>query len=139
MGHSVPRVSKQRSCEGLHKVSWFMGCLGRAGDAAGQSSWKSNYCFPSKAAEGSSSAADKGTDKRLSEPQIPFQWGGGNVPRVLFFPSGCQHPVLLTSLCWSSSPHLHSALLFSGKNGGEEGAENITGFQKRHPPPRTAS
>lgn len=104
---SVPRACKQKSPESLCKGSSYIGCLGRAGDAAEQSSWKSNYELPSPAKELTGWAPaplqlqTKRREKRLCESQIPFHGWGGNVPRVLFFLLGCQHPILLKSLCWS--------------------------------------
>lgn len=104
---SVPRACKQKSPESLCKGSSYTGCLGRAGDAAEQSSWKSNYELPSPAKELTGWAPaplqlqTKRREKRLCESQIPFHGWGGNVPWVLFFLSGCQHPTLLKSLCWS--------------------------------------
>lgn len=64
LSDSAPRACKQRSHEGLHEVSSFTGCLGRAGDAAGQSIWKSNYRLPQQRSSGlspgPSAAADNG-------------------------------------------------------------------------------
>lgn len=115
-------------------TSWpFSLCPGRGNKGATKGSVKSpgsqgaramqleKQLPPSPAKELSPSpAADKGRDKRLSESQILFQWRGGNVPRVLFFPSGCQHPVLLKALCWSeqSPSPLGTAFLRKELGGG---------------------
>lgn len=114
---SVTRTCKQKSPEDLHKGSSFTGCLGGTGDAAEQSSWKSNYgCLPqqrSSQAEPQSlfSCRQKGEKRNSLSPKYLFTGWGGNVPWVLFFLSGCQRPILLKSLCWSgwSPPPLGTA------------------------------